>query len=608
MKTSWIEDLERTAAVIAVAALAGWTACSEDPELPPVPVVSTVSQLTVVPGDTVTIGGSHFAEPFRDNSVQFNNPLHPAVPIGGGATSLRVVVPEDAATGPLRVSVPDQPVVGVGPDVTVIRGVGEVWVFGGTGSAYPLRLPFPAPTAEYLLVPHSANPSAAYTQVQSYTVSSGQAAVTSRRTGDGNEGKPTMTARERFEKRRREGAAAMLDAGARPVRRGPGRDRPARGAPAQAPPFRQFNVLKTVTGLLSSPSSYEQVTAELRYEGDFCLVYNDVDTLANGNLTQSDYIEMGQFFDTQGFPSDTLHFGRESDIDGNGKVIVLVSGVINELSKTIPNWSGVEYIGGFFSETDLFEVGTPGVPEGTSNEAEIFYVLASDPDAIYLPPPLDFFTRAFVTDANKQTMVHELEHLISYSYRLFNFGRGAAQKTWLEEGMAHMAEDLVGRNDSNAGRTRSYLRNPGLVSLEHEDAPIEQRGGIFLFLRYLGDRFGEGIYKIIVQNGCVGRPCIEAITGENFYDTFADFLATLYLSGKGIATDSEKYNYTTINLPDFGVLTVGSGEAGGEPLTGSVVRTAGDFYLVTNPGGSAAEFTFSAGAGAGLRAVVVRTR
>ena len=211
-----------------------------------------------------------------------------------------------------------------------------------------------------------------------------------------------------------------------------------------------------------------------------------------------------------------------------------------------------------------------------------------------------------MVDENKQTLVHEFEHLISFSYRLFNFGFSAVQKTWLEEGMAHMAEDLVGRNDSNVGRGGRYLDDPGAISLEHDSAPINQRGGIYLFLRYLGDRFGENIYKQILQNRCAGRACIESITGENFYTTFADFMATLYLSGKGITSDS-KYDYTSIDLGDFRPLLVGTGTVGDQE-SGMIFRTSGDFYTITNPGGSEGEFTFAQSSGMGLRTVVVRTK
>lgn len=611
MKTIRIEKWLRPVAVVAATTLAiTVVGCSEDDPAapPPVPQVNSVTPTTVSPGDTVAIAGADFATPHGDNNVYFNNPLRAAVPFEGSATSLRVVVPNDAATGPVRVSVPEQPESGVGPKVTVNRGVGDVWVFAGTGDGYKLELPFPGGgvNAEYLLVPHGADAGAPYTQDVRYDVSSGEAPSPSPPAPGAASVASMMTVRERFDGRLRRDLEELTKVTDGSALAGRNRTRGAALAPAAPAQFEQFNVLNNAVGSTTNASNYTQVTAELRYPGQYCLIYSDVDTLAGGNLTQADFNDLGQFFDTQGFPSDTLYFGRESDVDNNGKVIILVSGVINALPTTDPRWTGNYFIGGFFSTVDLFRAGQSGVPQGTTNEAEIFYVIAADPTGQYLP---GFnMSRNFVVEENKQTLVHEFQHLISFSYRIFNFGLSTVQKTWLEEGMAHMAEDLVGRNSSNENRANLYLAKPDTISLENDSAPLNQRGGIYLFLRWLGDRFGEDIYIDILQNRCAGRACVESITGENFYDTFADFLATLYLSGRGITSDS-KYRYSSIDLlADFQPLQVGSGQVGGQGVSGSVLRTSGEHYLFTNPGGSEGEFTFGLNTGSGLRCVVVRTR
>jgi len=126
-------------------------------------------------------------------------------------------------------------------------------------------------------------------------------------------------------------------------------------------------------------------------------------------------------------------------------------------------------------------------------------------------------------------------------------------------------------------------------------------------MRYLGDRFGNGIYKSLLQSRCVGRPCIEAITGEYFYDTVGDFLATLYLSGKDITSD-ERYRFTSIDLEQFAAVRVTSLTVGEAMAAGTVKRTAGDFFLFTNDATPVSTFTLSADAKAGVRTLVVRTQ
>ena len=49
---------------------------------------------------------------------------------------------------------------------------------------------------------------------------------------------------------------------------------------------------------------------------------------------------------------------------------------------------------------------------------------------------------------------------------------------------------------------------------------LEQRGSIFLFLRYLGDHLGNTIYKSIVQSNSVCTACVAKVTGGAFKKTF----------------------------------------------------------------------------------------
>jgi hypothetical protein len=589
--------------------------CSDDdvtePEPAPLPpVVTGYSADTVVPGDTIEVTGSRFATQASSNRIKFANRLAVVSPFFASETSLMVEVPENAATGPVSVTVSGQSQAGVGPDLTVTRALGEVWAFAGYGDGEALRLRSPSPGAEYLVVPHATNASILVDVENTYGITGERVQQALARGVGAAPAEPLMTVRERFDRHLRrelERLAASRD-GTVPLR-------PKAALPSRAPAqFRSFNVLNTAVGSAYLAANYDQVTAMLRYNGQHCLIYSDVDTLAAGNLTQADFRNFGQRFDTQIHPSNTTYFGTESDIDGNGKVIILISGVINGLPKTDPSWvQNPEYfIGGFFLATDLFRPPQLGLQENTSNEAEIFYMLAADPDGEYLGAKFKFPTQ-FVAEENVRTLAHEYQHLISMSHRIFTYGLAYVQKTWLEEGMAHMAEDLFSRtsgdadmNSSNVDRADSFLTQPDTTSLEHDSAPLRQRGGIYLFLRYLGDRFGVQIYKGILQSKCLGRACIEAITGENFYDTVGDFLATLYLSGRGI-TDDDRYNFSSIDLADFVPLRVRSRPAD-SVVSGTVKRTSGEYYLFINPTTAESRFVLTQGPRAGIRVMVVRTK
>lgn len=574
-------------------------ACSEDDPAEPQPSppqVTGVSSTSVSPGDTLVIDGSNFASPASANQVQFTNSLGVSSAFAGSATQLQVVVDQDATSGPITVS--NAAGSDAGPDVTVNRGIGDFFVFGGLGPNNVLSLPNPTAITQYLVVPHGTNANAPYLSDYGYEITSDNTLFAAAATQRG----PTRRAAaarvgigEAFDSFRWEQARELVASAGIP-RPEP---RPTL-APSQseAAPFRQFYVLNTVSGSVLNPSSYDRIDADLRYTGTKCLVYADVDTLANpaNNFDDIHFQQLGQAFDNSIEATNVSYFGAYSDVDGNGKVIILITPVVNRLT---PGGSG-GFIAGFFLSIDLYAAGQ--VPAGTTNHGEVFYLLAADPGSFWGNPfPIDF-----TADENIGTTAHEHEHMISFSHRIFQEG-GVTQETWFEEGMAHMAEDLNGRHDANQGRADIYLQDPGAVSLEDARATLEQRGGIYLFLRLMADRYGTDILKDIVQSRCKGRECIQNVTGEGFYDLVAEFFAALYLTGKGITADP-RFNYTSIDLDDYGTLATGPGLVGASSA-GEVRRSSADFYLYGGTLGVDTRFTFAElNAGVRLRHAMVRVQ
>ncbi len=581
-----------------------FAACSEDsgtgPDdaAPPAPTVTGASATTVAPGDTITITGSNFLTPASANTVRFNNPYRGARAFAGTTTQLQVAVPEDANSGPLSVAVDGQSQAGVlSGNITVTRGVGEVFVFGGSNAGFDLPLDYGPIAAAYLLVPHGANPATPYTQSVQATLTPNQTGSFPVREPDAHAvtistGVGTFTDATQFEVNLRDDWNDWV------ARHGIPRAAQPDVAREQARMTENFFVLNSATGSALDPQNYSQITAQLRYDGTHCLIYSDLDTLASGNLTQADFNALGQAYDSQLRPTNVAAFGQEGDVDGNGKVILLSTPVVNRL--TPPGSSG--FIGGFFWRGDLSAPGANGIPAGTTNEAEICYLLASDPQGTWgVNQP-----RAFVATENIATTAHEYQHLISFSVRLLTAGLGIAQVTWLEEGMAHMAEDLNDLDQPNINRANLYLAAPQDMSLEHNTAPLEQRGAIFLFLRYLADRYGEAILGDIVASKCTGRACIEDVTGENFYQLTADFLATLYLSGRGI-TSNPRYNYTSLDMVgDFSQVALTNETVDGNAFAAVTKRATGEFFVLRNLVTSGAVVNVSANAGARIRTVVVR--
>lgn len=567
--------------------------------LPPEPDtvrVTGVSSSLVSPGDIIVIYGSEFATPASRNQVTFTNPLAVASAFAGNADSIQVVVDQDATNGSFTVTAAG--ITAQGPSVEIERAIGDFFVFGGLGPGQTLSLPNSTATAKYLVIPHGANPNVPFStdfgySIESESIVSLAGGIVAARGSDGPTRRAVATRlgpQEAFDTWRWERARELVSRVGIPPRVKPVPQEQA------ASPFQQFYVINTASGSPTNPNNYDLVTADLRYAGSRCLVYADVDTLSDpvNNLDTAHYRQLGQAFDNSIDATNVSYFGAYSDVDNNGRVIILITPVVNRL--TPPGSGG--FIAGFFLAIDLYS--PPQVPVGTTNHAEIVYLLASDPGAVWG----NAFPVAFTANENMGTTVHEHEHLISFSQRIFNQG-GVTQETWLEEGMAHMAEDLNGRHDANKARADLYLQDPGAISLEHATAPLSQRGGIYLLLRLLADRYGTGIFKEIVQSTCSGRECIQSVTGQDFYDLVAEFLAALYLEGKGITADP-RFDFTSINLADYGTVTIRN-SAVGVYNAGDVRRSSGNLYLYTGVLNTSSRFTFTEfNPGAGLREAIVR--
>ena len=235
--------------------------------------------------------------------------------------------------------------------------------------------------------------------------------------------------------------------------------------------------------------------------------------LANpdGGFTDEEYRAFGRTVDTLVYPVDTAAFGAPSDIDRNGRVVIAFTKAVNALTARTATTATL----GFFYSRDLLpRVGTSATCPG-SNGGEVFYVLVPDPDGVFSAPR----TKTFVQNVTLGTIAHELQHLINASRRLYvNDAHAVGEEVWLNEGISHIAEELVfyrssgriprqnigaaeladaatrARYDqyqaSNFRRYVEYLKLPDSGSPIAPNDMLSTRGAAWAFLRYLADRAG----------------------------------------------------------------------------------------------------------------------
>ena len=318
---------------------------------------------------------------------------------------------------------------------------------------------------------------------------------------------------------------------------------------------RTFNVCADV-----NCSSFVQVQAHARYVGQAGAIFVD-DTIAAGGLTDQDINDLGVLFDTEMYPIDTTAFGRESDLDQNGVVIILLTDAVNALSGTCSNGS---VILGYFYGLDLM-ASEPG-----SNDGEIFYSRVPDPTS-----PACGHTRDRVLRTLPPTFIHEFQHMISFNQHVLVRG-GAPENTWLNEGLSHFAEELGGRQmpdgavqgsassrgqqffENDIDNAFSYLEQPAeayLITPGNSFGTLAERGANWLFVRWLADQYGGGdtlgtaVTRALVQSSRLGSDNVTAVTGRPFDELVGAWQLANYLDDlPGFEPASDALRYTTVNL------------------------------------------------------------
>jgi hypothetical protein len=498
----------------------------EEPVLPP--RITELSPLTVQAGDTLVVSGQEFSLPASTNRVVFRGGVS-SVPFAASESRLQVVVPSGGLTG--EVTVRSAGGASNGLNLGILHEVGEVAGLSLTSDTTSVVLLTPEGGEGYLVVPHSTAQDSTNFPI-SIQGDAGGPSPGSRRSHSEN----GFSVAEAFHRllRAREG-----DLAGRGIRLPP--QEPAGARAVEAPPdTQQFFVLNTIENVVLTPSHFDRVTAALVFEDEDGLVYMDIET-PEGAFNPGDLDALGSEWVSNTYPTVVSSFGGEPDVDGNGAVIILLTPAVNRL--TPPNAGS--FIAGFFLPRDLFPV--PVVQAGTTNHAEILYSLVPDPDGEFN----NAFTRDQVWETIRAVFAHEFQHLINFNQKVLTFGT-SGEKLWLNEGLSHMAEDLAGFDKDNVSRSKLYLARPNETGLFGEvTGTLEERGASFLFLRYLGDVYGEGIFRKMVVGPRTHKSNVQNAVGVDFNRLYRDWLVTLYLSGRGI-TEDPAYNYVSLGS-DFGL-------------------------------------------------------
>jgi hypothetical protein len=379
-----------------------------------------------------------------------------------------------------------------------------------------------------------------------------------------------------------------------------------------------------------SCSSFRLVTATAKTVTGHLAIYVDNAAPANG-LSQADLDALGALFDARLYAIDTTAFGRESDIDGNTVVAVLMTNVVNRLV-TSQECAQTGFVAGFFFGFDFTN-------DSRSNRGEVFYSVVADPDGtLSCAHSVDQLKRLIPV-----TFVHEFQHMISYNQRVLLRG-GQPQETWLDEGLSHLAEELGGRSFLPTDQTTfsnyvigdlfnaySFLDSTGSHFLVFSSGigSLAERGAAWLFVRYIADQFRAdtsfaataAFTRTLVQTTLLGGANVTAATGTPFATLAGRWMLANYVSDLPGFTPPPELRYTSwgfrttfVSLnaqrptafPKPFPLTPPTSSGTGVALVGSL-RAGSGAYALAQQGPSQPGFTllFSGPGGAALPASLV---
>ena len=311
-------------------------------------------------------------------------------------------------------------------------------------------------------------------------------------------------------------------------------DAESQPAPGLPPRERMFSMMVR-DGDAASSSNYTSIKGVLTGVGKKSQIYVAAQDVAD--VDRALVQDLITTFDDRVYPLAAGRFGVARDVDGDGRFTILLSSWLEHLG------SGRHAVDGFVRVADL----DPAFQSPFGNRCDMMYLSS----ALEAGPHV------------RTVLAHEYMHAVIFSRKSMNnpaaAGTAQEEEGWLDEAMAHLAEDLNGFSTSNIDyRVSAFLSHPERYQLVVDDYYAANlfrshgnRGSTYLFLRWCVDRYGPDLLPALVGSSRHGIANLEAATGASFASLFRRWTVAMYLSGlevDAIGRDASDLGYRTVNL------------------------------------------------------------
>jgi hypothetical protein len=259
---------------------------------------------------------------------------------------------------------------------------------------------------------------------------------------------------------------------------------------------------------------YYQISAKLLYSGTHSYIW-----VFNNQITQDDATKLGKEFDERIYPLIHQYFGKESDVNGDGKINILCY----DIQDGFDGEGG--YVAGYFDPNDLFT-------DNHSNHSEIFYI-----DTY---PLMGTGSTKDVTQAY-ETLAHEFQHMVNFNENVF-IEQKYPMDTWLDEGLSMAAEQIykgkaLDDRIDYYNQSESITEGHSLLNWDYYGDTLANYSLSYLFIEYLKlqANHGDSIFKEIINDPNNNYKAVEDVIkkyiGSNltFGKFMTDFRAALLL-------------------------------------------------------------------------------
>ncbi|XDD48542.1 peptidase MA family protein [Leptospira sp. WS39.C2] len=258
------------------------------------------------------------------------------------------------------------------------------------------------------------------------------------------------------------------------------------------------------------------VSVELVSSGNFVEVYKEKSLTTNFNL-----VKFATDFDTITYPKLVETFGSPSDVDGDGKIKILIMDIKDGATANSAYVAGYYDPINYFPDNFLFRV--------RSNFAEVLYLDGKELIAANSNDP----------NAFASTAAHEFQHLLRFPKM---YDSNQSDELWINEGTSEVASDLAGygpqtsRLDCYSGvndsRCDDGINGVSLLDWNSNSSDVlKQYSFAYVFMRYLYDISGtnETQRNVFFRNSVIGVGGTRANSTGNLMNVFklsANFDAT----------------------------------------------------------------------------------